>query len=203
MLPEPELARLVEDARDGDAAAFTRLVRATEGLVSSIVRRLVADPHEAEEVIQDVYVAAHRILPTWQPQAQFTTWLYRAATLASLEQRRTSARREQRVTTAVELQPEREPDDSSDPAATALRADLRDQVARAIESLPPRQRAVFVLRHFQDLPTPEIARVLEVAEGTVKSHLSQAVASLRQRLAELVEREPETPRPSVRRRPTR
>jgi len=74
-------------------------------------------------------------------------------------------------------------------------------VARAVESLPPRQRAVFVLRHYQDLPLAEIALVLEIAEGTVKSHLSQAVQSLRERLADLVERSAPPPRPSVQRRP--
>lgn len=178
---DEEIARLAELAGRGDEAAFASLVRWTEGLVNGVVGRLLGDPHETEEVVQEVYVDAYRALARWEPEAKFTTWLYRAATNAALARRRSRTRYRRHLAEAAEtrlLSPSAAPDASRGPEESELALAVRE----AVDALPDGQRATFVLRHYQDLPLAEVARTRGVALGTVKAQLSQAVANLRRTL---------------------
>ena len=78
-----EIDALVLRAQQGDSMAFPALVRRTERMVFGVASRLLGDAAEAEDVVQEVFIDAHRILPRWEPKARFTTWLYRAATRAA------------------------------------------------------------------------------------------------------------------------
>ncbi|MBI4616756.1 MAG: sigma-70 family RNA polymerase sigma factor [Planctomycetes bacterium] len=178
---DEEIARLAEKAGRGDEIAFASLVRWTEGLVNGVVGRLLGDPHETEEVAQEVYVDAYRALARWEPGAKFTTWLYRAATNAALEKRRSRTRYRRHLAEAAATRREtaaEAPDASRGPEGAELALAVRE----AVDALPDGQRATFVLRHYQDLPLAEIARARGVAIGTVKAQLSQAVTNLRRAL---------------------
>ncbi len=174
-----ELGELVERSGRGDEAAFGELVRRTERLVAGVVGRLLGDVHEAEEVVQEIYVDAYRILPRWEPGARFTTWLHRAATRAALERRRARGRDGGRIE-GVRAGPA--PAGQTDPAAGLEDRELGRAVREAVDALPEGQRVTFVLRHYQDLPLARIAEIRGVALGTVKAQLSQALGNLRRSL---------------------
>jgi RNA polymerase sigma-70 factor (ECF subfamily) len=181
MKENADLARLVRRAGQGDTGAFTALVRATEDLVARVAYRMLLDPHDAEEVVQEVFMDAHRKLPDWEEGARFTTWLYRATTLAALAHRRASGRyRDHLAGAATAARPSLTPPPA--PGEQLEAQETRERIQRAVARLPAGQRETFVLRHFEGLPLAEIAAIRGVALGTVKAQLSQAVASLRRLL---------------------
>ena len=182
MKENAELARLVRQAGLGDTAAFAALVRATEDLVARVAHRMLLDPHDAEEVVQEVFMDAYRKLPDWQEGARFTTWLYRATTLAALAHRRASGRYRDHLAVATTGS---RPGPSAAPAPPEQveAQETREHIQRAVAHLPAGQRETFVLRHFEGLPLAEIAALRGVALGTVKAQLSQALSELRRTLA--------------------
>lgn len=174
MAPSDE-SSLVERARGGDAEAFRELVERYQDRVFALARRMVGDREEAEEVAQDAFLRAWRALPRFRGDARFSTWLYRITyrracdAAASLRSRR---RRERDLETAGAI------------ADTAPAAGLREGEAleRLIASLPEAQRAAITLFYYQDRSLGEVARILDLTEGTVKTHLHRARAALRRAL---------------------
>jgi RNA polymerase sigma-70 factor (ECF subfamily) len=186
MLDLQELEGLVQRASRGDDRAFAALVRETEGLVARVVHRMLLDPHDAEEVVQEVFMDAHRALRGWEPRARFTTWLYRAATRAALARRRARGRYQRRL---QELERRAVAEPAPTPAATAELQETTELIRRAVAGLPEGQQETFVLRHFEQLSLAEVARIRGVAIGTVKAQLSQAVRSLRRSLCGVLTQE--------------
>ncbi len=179
--PDPPLAAaeeerdLVEKARGGDEEAFRVLVEKYQNRIFSLAWRMVGDREEAEEVAQDAFLRAWRALPRFRADARFSTWLYRIAyrrscdALALLRVRRRRERGLERM------------DAMADPAQDAGRL-AEGPVERLVAALPEAQRAVVTLFYFQDHSLGEVARVLGMPEGTVKTHLHRARAALRRAL---------------------
>ena len=167
---EPDDVELLARIRRGDRAAFDALVRKYIDRIASVAARGLRDRHEALDVAQEVFTLAWSALRTWREGGQVFSWLYRT-TLNLVSHRR---RRQGRVRT-VETLPERS---ARDPEPDELSEALRE----ALDTLPERQRDVFILRHEAGLPLSEVAARLGLAEGTVKIHLFRALAALRDRL---------------------
>ena len=171
----PDESRLVERARGGDAEAFRDLVERYQDRVFTLARRMVGEREEAEEVAQDAFLRAWRALPRFRGDARFSTWLYRITyrracdAAASLRSRR---RRERDLETAGAI---------ADPAPAAGPRG-GEALERLIASLPEDQRASITLFYYQDRSLAEAARILGMPEGTVKTHLHRARASLRRAL---------------------
>lgn len=168
---------LVEAARHGDHDAFEELVRRTHADTFTLARRLVSDEEDARDVVQEAYLRAFRSIRRFRGDAQFSTWLYRiTANCAStqLGKRRRHRHAELDEDAAV---PDLHPD--HDPVAVADAAALRDRLEVAIAELPPRLRAVVVLRDVYDLDHAEIAEELDISEPAAKVRLHRARRKLR------------------------
>ena len=171
-----DLADLVALAKEGDHQAFEELVRRTYSDSYTLALRLTGDEDDARDVVQESYLRAYRGLKRFRGDAQFTTWLYRiTANCASNQLRRRARHRHE------ELDEELGPvvDASHDPAALADVADLRSRVEGALEELPPRLRAVVVLRDIYDLSHEAIAAELGISESAAKVRLHRARRKLR------------------------
>ena len=166
---------LVERARGGDVEAFRELVERYQDRVHALARRMVGDREEAEEVAQDAFLRAWRALPRFRGDARFSSWLYRITyrracdAAASLRSRR---RRERDLGMAGAI---------ADPAQAAGPG-AGEALERHIASLPEAQRAAITLFYYQDRSLVEVARILGVPEGTVKTHLHRARTALRRAL---------------------
>jgi RNA polymerase sigma-70 factor, ECF subfamily len=175
-----ELADLVAAARGGDRSAFEQLVRATSAETYTLARRLVGNEEDARDVVQEAYLRAYRSIGTFRGDARFSTWLYRitANCASSYLGRRTRHRHE-------EL-----PDDENvidargdhDPQASAMASSLHDELVAALDDLPPKLKAVVVLRDVYDLPHEAIAAELGISESAAKVRLHRARRRLRERL---------------------
>ncbi|SRR5712692_101072 len=168
---------LVDAFKHGEDSAFTALVIKYREAVYRIARRMVHSPEDASDVAQEVFIRVHRALPRFAGRSSLRTWLFRITVNLCLDY---STRR--RDVTGLEVLAW-EPSPHDNPVDLAERRELEVAVARAIEMLPPRQRAMVVLRVYQDLPYAQIARIMGCAEGTVKATMFAAMGNLRQVLA--------------------
>lgn len=164
-------ALLVAAVVRGDASAFALLYGRYRPLVFRAAQRISGDPDVAEDVVQETFLQVHAALPGWKPEARLSTWIYRIAVNEALDERRRARRRPGRLSEVA--------------APSAPDRSMADRIAGAIAALPPRERAVFVLRHYEDLPLAEIASVLGIALGTAKATLHHALLKLADRLKDL------------------
>ena len=179
---------LVDAARTGDHAAFEELVRRTSADTYTLARRLVSDEEDARDVVQEAYLRAYRSIGRFRGDAQFSTWLYRiTANCASTHLGRRRRHRHDELDEEVDV-PDTSPD--HDPAAMATASLLRDRLEAAIAELPPRLRAVVVLRDIYDLNHAQIAEELGITESAAKVRLHRARRRLRTQVFPLRGEEP-------------
>ena len=172
-----DLDELVMAAKAGDRAAFDALVRATYVDTYTLAHRLTGDDEDARDVTQETYLRAYRGLRRFRGDAQFTTWLYRiTANCASTHLGRRARHRHEELRDDL---PVDDPMPGHDPVGRAEHAALRDRVNVALRSLPPRLRAVIVLRDIYDLPHEAIAAELGISESAAKVRLHRARRKLR------------------------
>jgi RNA polymerase sigma-70 factor (ECF subfamily) len=178
-MPE-QLADLVTRARAGDRAAFEELVRATTADTYTLAYRLVGNEEDARDVVQETYLRAYKGIGKFRGDAQLSTWLYRITANCAANQlgRRRRHRHEELLddTPVPDRSPER------DPVARAEAASLRERLTEALEDLPPRLRAVIVLRDVYDLPHEAIAEELGISTSAAKVRLHRARRKLREQL---------------------
>ena len=178
-MPE-ELADLVTAARDGDRAAFEELVRATSAETYTLAYRLLGNEEDARDVVQEAYLRAYKGIGQFRGDAQFSTWLYRiTANCAATHLGRRARHRHDELTDDAPIadsSPER------DPQGQAMASSLRDRLTEALDELPPRLKAVVVLRDVYDLPHEAIAAELGISESAAKVRLHRARRRLRERL---------------------
>ena len=173
-------ALLLERCRKGDTRAFQALVEAHQDRAYALALRIVRRELDAEEVAQDAFVRAWRSIGEFRGDAAFGTWLHRIVVRRALDRSETL-----RAQSAREVESEDEladrPDASgiSDPPGSVPSREAR-RLARMMDALPPIQRAVLSLHYYEDRSVSEIATLLDMPEGTVKTHMSRARAALRE-----------------------
>jgi RNA polymerase sigma-70 factor (ECF subfamily) len=172
---------LVRRFQNGEAAAFDELLERHRARIYGLVCRL-AGSNEAEDLAQDVFVAAYRSLLAFRGEAAFGTWLYRIAIHTCSHHLR------RKRPESMELD-ETEPDRGreGDPLARAMQRELQVEVRRAIDSLPYKLRVVILLRDMYGLSYEEIASVVGCPIGTVRSRLHYATQRLAVELRAYVE----------------
>jgi RNA polymerase sigma-70 factor, ECF subfamily len=166
-------------ARSGDRDAFAELVRATYDATYTLAYRLTGNEEDARDVVQDAYLRAYRGIGHFRGDARITTWLYRiTANCASTQLGGRRRHRYEPLDTDLDLV---DVTPTSDPVDGAVAADLRLTVEQAIAELPPRLRAVVVLRDVYDLPHEAIAAELGITETAAKVRLHRARRALKAR----------------------
>ena len=167
----------------GDAAAFGLLVTRYRARVVALARRMLAGSalDEAEDIAQEAFVSAYDRRATFRRGEPFRPWLYRIAINRCLDRLRAQARRPAPLDITCVPEPILP---GSDPLDALLTEEGDARLSEAVAALPPRLRAVFLLRHLDDLSYDEIAAAAGVPLGTVKTHLFRARALLRVSLSE-------------------
>ena len=167
---------LAQRCRRGDAAAFEELYRAHSGRIYNLVLRMAGSAQEAEDLLQEVFLQAHRKLGSFRGDSSLGTWLYRLAVNQCLDVLRGRQTRMARATDSIDADGAFEPVAAMPAVPTAIsRLDLE----RAIARLPDGCRAAFVLHDVEGFEHNEVARLLGVSEGTSKSQVHKARMKLR------------------------
>ena len=171
--------RFLDRLRAGDAPAFEELVMTYQHRVFGVALRMLGNAAEAEEVAQEAFVRAHRALGDFRGDAKLSTWLYAITSRLCLNRLATG---ERRLTRQGEEALLRLSDAGPRPDAALERRELESALGRAIAELPEDRRIVVVLRDIEGLSYEEIAQVLEIELGTVRSRLHRARADLKEKL---------------------
>lgn len=175
-----DIEELIDEAQDGDHRAFEELVRLTYSDTYTLAFRLTGDEEDARDVVQETYLRVHKGLKKFRRDAQFSTWIHRiTANCAStfLTRRGRNTHDPLPEDPKIEdINPQRDPEHQADVG------DLRVQLTEALRGLPPKLRAVVVLRDIYDLPHEAIAEELGISESAAKVRLHRARKRLRQRL---------------------
>ena len=183
---------LVNRCKQGQFTSFNELVDRHKSGVFNMALRMLGHYQDASDVMQDAFIKAFEKLHTFEGRSAFRTWLYSIAIRECLNYRR------KRVVAGGGAVPYSETmDDPSGPSrmgkpdegpvAMAMRKETMERVARELTGLAPQYRTAFVLRDLEGLEYAEIARVLEVSVGTVKSRLHRARTQLAERMKDIVE----------------
>ncbi len=177
---DPLEARAIAEVKNGDRGSYEYLVSKYMKRVVSIAWGIVRNSYDAEDLAQEAFVKAYRTIGRFKTGEPFGPWIYRIVTNLSLDVLKHRSRfRHEKLTERV---PAERRDSAELPAATN---ELGRRVDAAIESLPEMQRIVARLHLVEQFEHPEIAAMLALSEGTVRSHLSLARAKLREQLADL------------------
>jgi RNA polymerase sigma-70 factor, ECF subfamily len=183
---------LVARSQEGSREAFSALVTRYQERVLNLVFRGLGDHDAALDVSQEVFLKAYRGLARFQGESQFFTWLFRITMNETISARRRRDRRQRPLSLGREdADGERvqdPPDTSFEPGAEAGRQDDLAMIQRAIATLDDEQAQVILLRDVDGRSYQEIAEVLELPLGSVKSKIHRARQALKDRLASTVER---------------
>lgn len=178
----------IRRAANGDEQAFEQLLSEHEKSVYNLCLRMTKNPEDALDVSQEVFLRVWKSLGSYQYDAAFSTWLFRIASNACIDFLRARKRRQEASLTVEDEQNGEEkeldmPDPAPMPEQALLQKEQRRQVLAAMDELPPDQREILQLRVVEALPYEQIAEILNVKLGTVKSRLARAREQLRKNLA--------------------
>lgn len=192
MAVEPDEAALIERARGGDRAAFDALVEAHLTRIWNVVWRILRHREDTEDVVQEVFLTAYRALPDFRGEAKLSTWLQRIAVTRALNHVDRAAEKLRRASRSLDetpdwsddgtgsTRPAPEPQSTAPSPLQALEAsELRQRLAECLGRLPAVWRAVLALRDTEEHSYEQIATMLRIALGTVRSRLARARMALR------------------------
>jgi RNA polymerase sigma-70 factor (ECF subfamily) len=182
--------RLAKQVSEGDREAFQEIVEDNKKKIFYLAFDLTGSQQDAEDLSQDVFFKAFRSMHTFKGEASISTWLYRITLNAFMDQKRKKS---------FEAEKNQQPLDeqfsdgrrsifnvnsaAENPENYAESQQMQMHIEQALERLSPRERSVFVMRHYQGMPGKEVGVLLGISEGTVKSLLSRAIKKLQKMLS--------------------
>ena len=184
---------LVRRFKDGDQAAFDEMVTRYWDRIYSMVHQLLRNQQDAEEVTQDAFIRAHRGLANFRGDSAFSTWLYQIAT--NLARNRYwywwRRKRDKSVSFDAPVSAENDmtladviPADVETPGDITVTTEFVDRIGTCMQKLSAKHREILILRNVKNLSYEEIAAILAISVGTVKSRIARARESLRSKLGE-------------------
>jgi len=184
---------LVDRFKGGDASAFDEMVSRYWDRIFSMVNQLLRNPQDAEEVTQDAFIRAHRGLANFWGESAFSTWLYHIAT--NLARNRYwywwRRKRDKSVSFDAPMGPDNDttlaeiiPAEVETPDDITVSREFVARIGKGMERLGTKHREILVLRNIKNMSYEEIAQVLGISVGTVKSRIARARESLRSKLGE-------------------
>ena len=178
---------LVREVQGGNQAAFAQLVHAHDQAVLRLALRIAGSQSDAQDIYQEAFLKVYKKLGSFRFECSFSTWIYRIVTNACLDHLRKN--RHRREDSSRELNVEGEEYDflnqvsddrpANNPEQELLRQELNAHILGALQTLTPRERMVFELKHFQGLKLPIVGEILKTSESSVKTSLFRATRKLR------------------------
>ena len=187
-MPQTDAAT-VALARDGDSEAFRTLVERHSRAIYRLAHRMTGNPSDAEDVVQETFLKAYRQLGRFESRANFGTWLHRIAVNCSIDLIRSRPHRESgHDASDLDTISGADADDTAQrtPERLMLSTEVQERISSAMASLSQRERAAFVLRHFEGHSIDDISRSLGLKTNATKHSIFRAVRKMRAALEPFV-----------------
>ena len=173
-------------ARNGDRDAFIELVILYQEKIYQLAYRMLANRHEAEDVVQETFLRVFKNLHSYDPNLKFSTWIYRIGTNLCIDRLR-----KKKVTYSLDVDPDGEglngysqlPSDEPNPETQVLISETQEKIQQAISELPEKYKSVVLLYYFHDFSLQEIAGILNMPATTIKTRLHRARDYLRKKIS--------------------
>jgi RNA polymerase sigma-70 factor (ECF subfamily) len=172
--------RVVDGLQKGEIWAFHELVELYKKKVYYLALDMTGNHHDAEDTSQEVFMKAFSAMKSFRGDAKLSSWLHRITVNACIDRTR------KRPLQLVELDAKENFDvvaSDRNPEEIVQEKSMQGVINTALNTLPPQQKSIFILRHYNDLMLREIAEVLQISEGTVKAQLFRAIRKLQKQLA--------------------
>ena len=179
---------LIERAKNGETSAFRELVERNKKNVYYLALDLTGNHHDAEDLSQEVFIKAYRNIKDFRSDSKLSSWLYRITVNTNINQYRKKSHRERKTHESLdELSPSQQhvfsKNGVQNPEKIAEAGLMQSHIDGALDRLTAKERSIFVLRHYSDLPLKEIAEIHDVQIGTVKSMLFRTIQKLQKELS--------------------
>ena len=174
-----EEAESIKSILAGHTAEFTHLVKTYETSVFRIVMGFVHQKEDAEDITQEVFVKAFQSLDRFAGRSSFSTWLYRIAIHTSLNELK---RRKRQTLWSFAADMLQLPSTNKNPEQALAEKTEQDEIRKAIDRLPEKQRMAFILSRYEELPQRDVALIMEISEGAVEQLLLRARDNLKKTL---------------------
>lgn len=179
---------LVERAQNGETTAFRELVERHKKNIYYLALDLTGNHHDAEDLSQEVFIKAFQSIKDFRSEGKMSSWLYRITVNTNINQYRKKsfiARKVQESYDELNHAHNRfiYKNDVKNPEQSTEAKLIQKHIDQALECLTPKERSIFVLRHYNDLPLKEIAQIHKVKVGTIKSMLFRTIKKLQKELS--------------------
>jgi len=175
-------------AQEGNKEALKTLFEENKKKIFSLAYQYVKNAEDAEDILQETFIKVYRSLHRFNIQdgMSFSPWLYRIGINCSIDYLRRNKRKKEKNSGVNNLDNISCNNKTSDPEESRGQKEIREKISQSLNKLSGQQRMVFILRHYQELNTKEIAEYLNCTEGSVKKQLFRAVSSLKEHLKGLI-----------------
>lgn len=188
---------LIRRAKQGDMLAFEELILKHEKIVYNLAFRMMNHSEDAKDISQEVFLKAYRSLSNFDERSAFSTWLYRITHNTCIDEMR---KRKGKQSYSLEEELENEEgsmqrqiaDEGDTPEESLLREEQKSEILQALDMLSEEHKAAIILRDVKGLSYEEIAEILNLSLGTVKSRISRARNHLKTEILKIRERNDET-----------
>ena len=179
---------LVRAAQGGDIEDLRRLFEDNKRRIHALGYQYTGNPQDAEDIFQETFIKAFRSIGRFRPgpETTFSAWVYRIGINCSIDHLRRVRRRGEVGQSEAGMAGLKADPRTSNPEIDRGRAEVSARVEEVLATLPPRQRMVFVLRHYQEMKVREIAASLGCSEGSVKTQLFRAMDAFKKRFRNLL-----------------
>ena len=177
MMNEEQL--LVQSVQRGEMPAFQELVEKYKQKVYYMALDMTGNHHDAEDLSQEVFIKVFGAIKDFRGDSKLSSWLYRIAMNTCIDK----TRRKRLKLVELDERVAEKPSSGDDPQRAMEARSTQKQIDQALQKLPPRQRCIFVMRHYNEMMLREIAENLKISEGTVKAQLFRAVHRLQKELS--------------------
>ncbi|NMA95647.1 MAG: sigma-70 family RNA polymerase sigma factor [Clostridiales bacterium] len=175
--------RLISKAKKGDIPAFEMLISTHEKMVYNYCYRMAGNLHDAQDLTQEVFLKAYRSLGSFKGRSQFSTWIYRIAYNTCIDNHRSKKPEDFEMSSMDDEESHMQFSSKDDrPEDRLLTKERQEIIQECINQLRPEYRSAIILRDIQGHSYEEIAKILDIPLGTVKSHISRGRTDLRKSL---------------------
>ncbi len=178
---------LIENVQRGEMGAFQELVEKYKQKVFYIALDMTGNHHDAEDLSQEVFMKVFTAIKDFRGEAKLSSWLYRIAMNTCIDK----TRRKHLKLVDIDDRVYEQATTAKNPEQLLHDRATQDQIELALQKLPPRQRLIFTMRHYNELMLKEIAESLGISEGTVKAQLFRAIQRLQKELGAVQPRQDE------------